>query len=81
MAVITVVSYIMYTVSNEVITRLNNDHLYLSSILVVIGLLRYLQLTLVHKRSASPVRVLLKDIFIQAIILCWAGIFFYILYL
>jgi 4-hydroxybenzoate polyprenyltransferase len=81
MAVITVVSYIMYTVSEEVVTRLNNEYVYLTSLLVVVGLLRYLQLTLVYQKSASPVRILLKDIFIQVIIILWGGIFFVILYL
>ncbi len=81
MAVITVMAYIMYTMTEEVILRLHSEHIYLTSILVVLGLLRYLQLTLVYERSSSPTRVLLTDLFLQLIILVWLCIFFFILYL
>ncbi len=81
MVVITVMSYIMYTMTEEVVLRLHSEHIYLTSILVVLGLLRYLQITLVYERSSSPTRVLLTDLFLQLIIFVWLCIFFFILYL
>ena len=37
----------MYTVSPEVISHFKTDYLYLTSIFVLVGLLRYIQLTVV----------------------------------
>ena len=80
MAVITVVAYIMYTISDEVVKRLGNENIYLSSLLVVIGLLRYLQLTLVYQRSGSPTRILLQDLFLQIVLGIWIICYAFILY-
>lgn len=78
MATATVVSYIMYTVSPEVIAKTGTHNLYLSSIFVIVGVLRYLQLTFVEQKSASPTKLLLKDIFLQLIVILWI-ISFYII--
>ena len=80
-ATITIVSYIMYTVSEEVVTRLNNHYVYLTSIFVLTGMLRYLQITLVEENSESPTKILLHDRFIQFCVLCWIASFFFIIYL
>lgn len=80
MAAITVVSYIMYTVSPEVVERIGNDHVYLSTIFVVLGVIRYLQQTLVFDRTESPTAVLYKDRFIQLILALWIGFFAVLLY-
>jgi len=79
-ASITVVAYIMYTTSEEVIKRIGNDYLYLSSIFVILGILRYLQLALVYEKTGSPTRILLKDVFIQLVLLAWLGTFALMLY-
>ncbi|MBD3839949.1 MAG: UbiA prenyltransferase family protein, partial [Epsilonproteobacteria bacterium] len=60
MAGVTVVSYIMYTVSAEVIERVGTHNLYLTSIFVIIGILRYMQLTFVEQNSGSPTKLVLK---------------------
>lgn len=78
MATSTVVSYIMYTVSPEVIAKTGTHNLYLSAIFVIIGVLRYFQLTFVEQNSASPTKLLLKDTFLQFIVLAWI-ISFYII--
>ena len=49
-ASITMVCYIMYTVSEDVTMRFNTQFMYLSSIFVLAGLMRYLQLTIVDKK-------------------------------
>jgi hypothetical protein len=80
MASVTVVSYIMYTVSIEVIQRIGNDYLYITSFFVIMGIMRYLQLTLVYDRSGSPTKVLLKDKMTQLLILGWIFVFVILLY-
>jgi 4-hydroxybenzoate polyprenyltransferase len=81
MASVTVVSYIMYTVSTEVIQRIGNDYLYITSFFVILGILRYLQLTLVYDRSGSPTKVLLKDRMTQLLIIVWILVFVVLLYI
>ena len=49
-ASVTLVCYIMYTVSPEVIAQLRTSYLYLTTVFVLLGLLRYIQLTVVDKR-------------------------------
>lgn len=78
---ITIVCYIMYTVSPEVVARFNNNYVYATSIFVLAAILRYLQVAIVDLRSGSPTKVLLHDRFIQACILMWITTFAVILYL
>ena len=78
---VTLVCYIMYTVSPEVVQRFNTNYLYLTSILVLIGLLRYMQLTVVEEKSGDPTKALLSDRFLQAIVLVWGLAFFTIIYI
>ena len=79
-ASVTLVCYIMYTVSPEVIAQFHNDSLYLTSIFVLVGLLRYIQVTVVDKRSGNPTKVILKDHFIQLVVLAWLVAFIVIIY-
>ncbi len=79
-ATITIVCYIMYTVSPEVEQRLGSRHIYITSVFVLAGLLRYLQVTLVEHCSGSPTHILLHDRFIQGCIAIWLAAFAVILY-
>ena len=78
---ITMICYIMYTVSPEVVQHFDTSYLYLTSILVLIGLLRYIQLTVVDKKSGDPTRALLSDRLLQVIVVAWGLAFFTIIYL
>lgn len=78
---VTMVCYIMYTMSNEAILRIGSQYLYLTSGWVLIGLLRYLQKTIVYGSSGSPTKSLVKDHFIQLCIIGWILSFFAIIYL
>ena len=78
---ITLVCYIMYTMSDEVVGRIGNKHLYLTSFWVFIGFLRYLQNMIVFGLSGSPTKSLVKDHFVQFCIIGWIASFFVILYL
>lgn len=76
----TIVSYMMYTISPEVTERLGSKYVYITSIFVLAGILRYLQVTIVDSRSGSPTKILLKDRFIQGCIFCWVALFITIIY-
>lgn len=79
MAAVIIVAYLLYTVSPDTIQKHGTDRLYLTGFWVVLGLLRYLQLTLVEKRSASPTKILLQDWFLQAVLTLWILNFFLLL--
>ena len=80
-AAITMVCYIMYTMSEEVISRMGSKYLYLTSVWVFVGILRYIQKTIVYHESGSPTKSLVNDHFIQLCILGWILSFFAIIYL
>ena len=80
MASITLVSYITYTTSDRVTQLYNNEYLFLTSIFVIIGILRYLQITIVKEDSGSPTKIILKDFFIQLALLGWILSFIWIIY-
>lgn len=79
-ACITMICYIMYTVSPEVIERFGSPYLYATSIFVLAAIIRYLQVTIVDVRSGSPTKVLLHDRFIQICLAGWIIAFFAIIY-
>ena len=79
-ATITMVSYIMYTVSPDVIERFGSDKIYITAIFVLAGILRYLQITIVETKSGNPTEILLKERFIQACIAGWLITFIFIVY-
>ena len=80
-ASVTLVCYIMYTMSPEVIERMGTRYVYLTSCWVLAGLLRYLQNMIVFGLSGSPTKSLVKDHFIQLCVLGWIASFFVIIYL
>jgi 4-hydroxybenzoate polyprenyltransferase len=80
LSVTTIVCYIMYTVSEEVVQRLHSDHIYLTSVFVIIGILRFLQIAIVEERSGSPTLILLKDTMIQVMVGLWIMCFMVIIY-
>jgi len=70
MAGVIVVAYLSYALSNDVISRLGSN-LYLTTVFVVFGIFRYLQLTIVEKKSGNPVNLLYRDLFLQISIGAW----------
>lgn len=77
---VTLVCYIMYTVSPETIQNFHTDYLYLTSVFVLVGLLRYIQITVVDKKSGDPTKVILYDRFTQLIVLAFGLAFLFIIY-
>lgn len=79
-ASVTLVCYIMYTVSPEVVSRFHSDMLYLTTVFVLLGLLRYIQIAVVDKKSGDPTKVMLRDRFTQCVVLLWALTFLILIY-
>jgi len=78
MAGVIMVSYIFYTVSDDVIARLHTPHLYLSGFFVILGIMRYMQITFVEERSGNPSKIVLSDPFLQVTIVLWLLCFYII---
>ncbi len=78
---VTMVCYIIYTVSPEVEKNMGSSYVYVTSLFVLAGILRYLQVAIVDVRSGSPTKILLRDRFIQGCIVLWLLAFFIIIYL
>lgn len=77
---ITLMAYVIYSLSPVVMERLNSDKIYLTSFFVFLGILRYLLLTLDEKFSGSPVEIIYRDRVLQFIILGWAATFYFLIY-
>lgn len=77
---VAIVAYLMYCFSPEVTMRIGSDKIFYTAFFVVVGILRYLQLTLVFGKTESPTRALLRDGFLQVVLLMWIGSFAWLLY-
>ncbi|MBX2963582.1 MAG: UbiA prenyltransferase family protein [Cyclobacteriaceae bacterium] len=79
-AAVIVVAYIMYTLSPEVTEHFDSPYLFATTLFVIAGIMRYLQITMVEQNSGSPTSILFKDKFIVITILLWIISFYIIIY-
>ena len=77
---VSILSYIMYTVEPSVIKQFSTDKIYMTSIFVILALLRHLQQTLVYNNTESPVKYLFKDKLMLVIILMWFINYYILIY-
>ncbi len=77
---ILIVSYINYTVSAVSYQKFGH-RLYYTSLFVIAGIMRYLQITFVANKAGSPTDILYKDRFIQITLVLWVISFLVILYI
>jgi decaprenyl-phosphate phosphoribosyltransferase len=80
LSAVMVVAYVMYTLSPEVTERFQSDYLFITTIFVIAGIMRYLQITFVEQRSGSPTNIFVKDKFILFTIAGWIISFYIIIY-
>jgi decaprenyl-phosphate phosphoribosyltransferase len=71
MAGVVIVSYMLYSISAEVMIKMHEENLYLTTIFVILGILRYMQLTFVEEKSGAPTRIVINDTFLKIIITAW----------
>ena len=80
LSAVIIVAYIMYTISPEVTERFRSTHLFMTTVFVIAGIMRYLQITFVEQDSGSPTAILYKDKFILVTIIGWIASFYLIIY-
>lgn len=73
------VCYVMYTFNSNYFEG-KNYYALISSVLVIVGLLRYFQAIFVEEKGGSPTDFAFKDRFIQVVLLLWLAIFAYLIY-
>lgn len=76
-----VLTYILWSLSPQVITYMGSQSLHLTSVFVIMGLLRYMQIAMVENDAGDPSRVLLRDRFLQLVLAGWLGTLVWLLYL
>jgi hypothetical protein len=81
MASVVIVAYILYTTSAMAAQRLHSEYLYFTAFFVILGIMRYQQITFVEGNSGSPTMLILKDQFLQFTIFGWILSFVWIIYI
>lgn len=76
---IIIVTYILYCTADSNILRVG-EHLYLTTLFVIVGFLRYLQLVFVENLGGDPVQLFYDDFILKATVISWMIIFGYLLY-
>lgn len=76
----TLVSYALYTVAAETVTKVGGKALVLTTPFVVYGLIRYLQRVYGDADAENPTAILLKDRGMQVVIGCWGAVVVAIIY-
>jgi 4-hydroxybenzoate polyprenyltransferase len=74
------VAYLIYTTDPAVMARLGTAQIFYTAPFVVMGILRYLQITLVEERAGSPTAILLTDPFTILTVLGWVLTFGWLIY-
>lgn len=80
-ASVTLVCYILYTVSPDVTERTNFEYVYLTSVFVILGLFRYMQQTSIEGKSGDPTKLVIKDHFLQIVLVLWFISYLLMIYL
>lgn len=70
-ATMSILSYVMWSISPDSMTKLHSSYLYLTSFFVILGIMRYGQIVYVKSGGGSPTQVVLKDFFMHLILLGW----------
>lgn len=81
LAAVIVVAYIMYAISPDLATRLHTEYSYITVFPVLVGVLRYFQITFVEQKSADPTQILVKDKFIIITVLSWVIMNLFLIYI
>jgi len=80
MSAVLIVSYLLYTLDTKVQNHFQTDYLYATTLFVILGVFRYMQITFVFKKSGNPTDILYKDRFLQLTIFGWIVMFLYFAY-
>lgn len=72
MGSVLIVAYLAYTLAPTTQQKFDAPYLYVTTLFVLIGVLRYLQLAFVYEKTANPTQLLLKDPLMGGSVLLWA---------
>jgi len=81
LAGVIVVTYIMYTLSPELKDRIDSSYIHITSIFVIIGVMKYLHRIFTQDKKGAPVTVLFTDRIIQLALLGWLFTFTVLIYI
>ena len=70
-ATMSILAYVMWSISPSSIDKLHSPYLYLTSFFVILGIMRYAQLVYVKQEGGSPTQIVLRDYFMHCILLGW----------
>jgi decaprenyl-phosphate phosphoribosyltransferase len=79
-AVTTIVSYLSYTLDSRTRAFFHTDALWISTLFVVLGVGRFLQLVSSRPKAESPTQEMLRDGPFVAILLLWVGLVMWVVY-
>lgn len=71
MAGVVIVSYILYTISTDIMVQMHTHYLYVTSAFVILGVMRYMQLTFVEEKSGTPTLLVVGDPFLRTTLFFW----------
>jgi len=77
---LTIITYIMYTISDKTIEYFGTRNLIYTNIFVFYGIFRYLYLVYKEKKGGDPVKLMLSDKFLLINILLWVIAVYIIIY-
>ena len=80
LAAVSIVAYLLYTLSAEIVAKHGTTQLYLTSLWILLFFLRYMQITFVEKRSGDPTQVFLRDYFLKGVVILWGVSIYLLLY-
>lgn len=80
LAAVVIVAYLMYCTAPEVQAQWQAPWLYTTGVWVVLGVMRYLQITHIEENSGNPTKIMLKDRFVQLTVVGWLASFAAIIY-
>ncbi|MDE5646116.1 MAG: UbiA prenyltransferase family protein [Muribaculaceae bacterium] len=76
-----IVAYIIYTLQPEVCERFGSEQVYLTTVFVIAGVLRYMQKAMVKNETGDPSALVTRDPFIIGCVACWLAAFIFIIYI
>ena len=75
-----IVFYMLYSIDVAVVSRLNFPYVYISGIFVIMGIMRFLQLTIDGNKAESPTHLVLTDHFLICCIAAFSIFFVFVIY-
>ena len=76
----TILSYILFTVSDYAMTQFHSQYLVTTSVFVGYGVLRYLTLIMIDNGADDPTELVVRDVGLLASVIAWAVTFVIIIY-